>query len=256
MADVFVSWSGPRRKQVATALTGWLRDVIQSLDIWMSEQDITPGARWNHELATQLNSTQFGILCLTPDNLNSGWLIFEAGALSKAIEESSVVPYRFGLKDTDVGPPLSQFQGVDTDREGTLKLVMKIHEATMSKLAKERVEKAFEKYWPDLEKQLVRISKNMPEKIRSERDILEELLELMRRAGSKELQTSLSKILDLKNVHSISVLKKLRSEGQKCSEVKLKIHVYEKKAVSEIPEEEIIPSSVYGITTDVAEIKK
>src|SRR5262249_40717340 len=123
MAHVFVSWSGERSRSVARALFQWLPRVLQTLDIWTSEQDIQAGGRWELELARQLQDANFGILCLTQDNIRSEWLIFEAGALSKAIEQSRVVPYRLGLKATDVGPPLSQFQGVDADREGTLRLV-------------------------------------------------------------------------------------------------------------------------------------
>ena len=110
MAQVFLSWSGDRSKSVADALKLWLPRVLQGLDVWMSDHDIRPGERWERQLGGQLEQSSFGVVCLTPENLKSAWLIFEAGALSKAITESRVAPYRFGLKTSDVGPPLAQFQ--------------------------------------------------------------------------------------------------------------------------------------------------
>jgi len=254
MADVFVSWSGERSRNIAESLSRWLPNVLQGLEVWTSEHDITAGARWNIELAEQLDSTYFGILCLTPENLTSPWLIFEAGALSKAIKESRVAPYRFGLQTTDVAPPLSQFQGVDADEKGTLRMIMSIHQAIDSKLEPQQVEKQFEKWWPELAERLARTSGKVPEKVRSEREMLEELLELMRRTGSKELQNSLSRILDLPNVQSISILKWKRA-GRESSEILLRIRVFEKKPLSELAEDEVIPNSIYGMTTDVVEVK-
>jgi hypothetical protein len=84
--------------------------------------------------------------------------------------------------------------------------------------------------------------------------MLEELLELMRRTGSKELQNSLSRILDLPNVQSISILKWKRA-GRESSEILLRIRVFEKKPLSELAEDEVIPNSIYGMTTDVVEVK-
>ncbi len=115
---VFISWSGDRSKTIANALKPWLKDVFQGIGVWMSDHDIRAGARWSSALGGELEAAKFGIICLTPENLKSHWLTFEAGALSKSINESSVVPYRFQLRTADVGPPLSQFQGVDANEEG------------------------------------------------------------------------------------------------------------------------------------------
>jgi hypothetical protein len=255
MAQVFVSWSGERSKLVAVELTRWLPKVLQELkeEVWMSEHDISAGARWNHELAEQLSNTNFGVLCLTPENLGSPWLIFEAGALSKAIKEARVAPFRLDLRDADVGPPLSQFQGVDSDEAGTLRLVTSIHEAINSGLEKQQVYETFRAFWPQLQEKLSRISGNVPPTIRSEREILEELLDLMRRTGSRELETSLLAIINLSNVHSISVMGRQRP-GEPMEGIILKVRVHRKIPLDELPEHEVIPSSVYGMMTDVIEV--
>ena len=124
---VFVSWSGERSRVVAAALSKWLPDVFQDLVTWMSAHNIDAGQRWGHELGEQLASTSFGILCLTPENLGSPWVLFEAGALSKVIGQAKVVPYLFQLSTTDVPFPLAQFQSVEASRAGTLDLVKSIN---------------------------------------------------------------------------------------------------------------------------------
>ncbi len=67
----FISWSGPRSKAVAEALHDWLKEAVQSVDPWISSEDIRKGKRWSIQLAQQLESTQVGVICLTPENLTA-----------------------------------------------------------------------------------------------------------------------------------------------------------------------------------------
>jgi hypothetical protein len=53
----------------------------------MSEIDIQKGERWNDQIGRQLKDHDIGILCVTPENTSSDWLLFEAGALSKMFGE-------------------------------------------------------------------------------------------------------------------------------------------------------------------------
>ena len=94
---VFISWSGDISKAVATALRNWLPNVIQSVTPWMSEQDIPKGTRWTHQLNQQLEQVKTGIICLTPDNQRSPWILFETGALAKTLADTYVCPYLFRL---------------------------------------------------------------------------------------------------------------------------------------------------------------
>lgn len=59
--------------------------VIQAVDPWMSAE-LQKGARWGTEVAKTLEQSRFGIVCLTKENLNENWILFEAGALSKATD--------------------------------------------------------------------------------------------------------------------------------------------------------------------------
>ena len=94
---VFISWSKKRSRAFAEALRDWLPEVIQDCKPWMSSKDIDLGQRWSSEIASQLNEARLGVLCVTPENLGSVWLAFEAGALSKSVAEGRVIPYLFGV---------------------------------------------------------------------------------------------------------------------------------------------------------------
>ena len=184
---IFISWSGNRSKSVASALKAWISDVFQDVDVWMSAHDIDAGSRWGYEINRQLESTNFGILCLTPENLTSPWLLFEAGSLAKAVNIARVVPYLLELSPTNVGYPLAQFQTVTADPEGTLHLLESINEARESKMPADRLDRAFKKWWPDLERQLTSVppagAPAPPQ--RTDRALLEEVLSLIRSQQSR-----------------------------------------------------------------------
>ncbi len=152
--NVFISWSGDRSKGLAKVLDKFLSDMFSSLNVWMSEQDLQVGTRWSEELNRMLESSHFGVLCLTPENLNAAWLLFEAGALSKIVFRSSVVPYRLGLRSEDVPPPIAQFQGVDADEGGTWRLVEILNSTLESPLDETKLRSAFKRRWPRLKSQI------------------------------------------------------------------------------------------------------
>lgn len=188
---VFLSWSvqGSQSHQVAEALRDWLPSVIQQVRPWLSSQDIKTGSRWQAELNKELQDTRFGIFSITNESKDRPYLMFEAGALSRYVEaESFVCPYYFGLKPTDVKNPISDYQGSEATKEGTLSLLKALNSALPNdSLPNETLEKSFEMWWPELEKRLKYIRENVPTQdthelanIRTDREILEELLLLAR----------------------------------------------------------------------------
>ena len=184
MMKVFLSWSGSQSKALALQLHEWLPQVIQDLDPWFSEKDITAGSRWGEAVATQLAEGNFGIICLTPGNLNAPWIHFEAGALSKALKGSYVVPYLLGLDVSSLPPsgPLFQFQPRRADKEGTRALCNELNKKLAKPLSDTTLNLTFEKFWPDLERKLAELqSSPQPAPIkRSPEEILEDLLAMSR----------------------------------------------------------------------------
>jgi hypothetical protein len=148
----------------------------------MSQHDIEAGSRWGNELGIQLEEANFGIICITPENIAAPWLLYEAGCLGKSIEQSRVIPYRIDIAAADVPFPLAQFQNVNADKEGTLKLLESINSVNSSKLEPERLKRLFEKLWQDFEKTILdvgQITESTSPK-RTDRDLLEEMLQIMR----------------------------------------------------------------------------
>ena len=201
--QVFISWSGQRSKRVAEALRDWLPSVIQSVEPFMSASDIEIGSRWSNDVGMHLEKAQFGLICLTQDNLEAPWLLFEAGALSKSVADSRVVPYLYGVTITHLQGPLSQFQAVVADKNSTLDVTKSINEALGENgLEQERLERAFETWWPQLEKALGNIPTATEEAPppRSDRDILEEVLSLCRqmsRPSGSRLESERENLINL-----------------------------------------------------------
>ncbi len=186
---VFLSWSGEKSHEIALVFREWFPSVIQSIKPYLSSEDIDKGARWSTDIAEKLKDSSFGILCVTKDNIDAPWLIFEAGALSKTMDKSFVSPFLFGIKLSEVvDSPLLQFQATTFDKEDVFKLVITMNKACgESRLTDENLRKAFDLWWPSLKKDLddlVDFQESNSEAKRSKStdcgDILEEILNLSR----------------------------------------------------------------------------
>lgn len=153
---VFISWSGIASRDLAEALRWWLPKVIQGIDPFVSSKDIDKGANWTTVLQGQLETTTFGIVCLTPENLSSPWLNFEAGAISSAVD-SRVCPVLLGLEKSDVSAPLSQLQITSLDQEDIFEMMSSLNKAANSPLTPEALKETVEIWWPKLEERIKKI---------------------------------------------------------------------------------------------------
>jgi hypothetical protein len=125
--DIFISWSGPRSGAVAESLRKWLPKIVNAFRPWLSSADIDKGARWGSELAIKLETSKAGIICVTPSNVSSSWILFEAGALSKTLENTFVCTFLVGLEPADVSGPLAQFQATRATKKDVLQLVKSLN---------------------------------------------------------------------------------------------------------------------------------
>jgi len=147
--NIFISWSGIKSNKLAIQISSFLKETIQATNPWMSSS-ITKGKRWSSELANNLASANYGIICLTRDNLDSEWIIFEAGALSK-LKESHLSVLLFDVNHTDVKQPLSQFQHTKFEKDDFKKLIVSINsivsEYSENPLAPEVLNRIFKRNW-------------------------------------------------------------------------------------------------------------
>jgi hypothetical protein len=188
---VFISWSGTRSKFVAEFLKEWLADVIQNVKPWMSSKDIEAGDRWGMKIAEALEGSNFGIICLTPENQKEPWLMYEAGAITKLVKEGRAIPYLIGMNEPEemIQTPITPFQGkVATKKADSLAVVKSMNLAMeQGALSEQQLLRAFETQWPKLlEKlgQLPAAPQNAPQPPATE-EMVKEILGLVRGLGGK-----------------------------------------------------------------------
>lgn len=181
--EIFISWSGARSGAAAEALRNWLPKIINAVRPWLSSADVDKGARWGIDIAARLQAARAGIICLTPGNIHSDWILFEAGALSKTLQSTFVCPFLIGLEPSEIEGPLAQFQATRACKSDALKLLRTLNAGLAdAALAEAHLEEAFEVWWPKLDRQLQDLpDEGMDDRPRrSDRDLLEEILGFVR----------------------------------------------------------------------------
>src|SRR5262245_63674971 len=182
--QIFISWSGEQSKQLGEAIRAWLPLVLQSVEPYFSPVDIDTGARWYGEIVGAHEKSNVGLIVLTPGNLSSQWIMFEAGAIARSVERARVCPILFGIRKADLKGPLSFFQAAEFDQEGFQGVVKTINKALEKPLAETALDKTFAQWWPQLEDEVETImakqhsTETVPR--RSAEDLLEEILLLTR----------------------------------------------------------------------------
>jgi hypothetical protein len=182
---VFISWSGVQSKEIAEAVRAWLPSVLQTVKPYFTPNDIDKGNRWSSDIANELDNSSVGIFCITRENSNSPWIMFEAGAISKKVDASLVCPILFGLGNADITGPLTQFQTTLFTKSDMYSLVGTINKANTDNVLEDEVlRNAFDAFWPKLEARinelLTDITSNVDAHSRSDRELLEEVLGLTR----------------------------------------------------------------------------
>lgn len=188
---IFLSWSGERSRQVAELFKEYLTVFIQETKPWVSTQDIQSGSFWASEINAELSKTSVGIVCLTADNKDKPWIMFEAGALVKGLSENRVTPYLIDIDPSDVGNPLSQLNLVQHGKDSLFKLIVDTNMLLGEKKVNEKtLQILFDKFWPDFEARFDEIIKKtksdgVNEK-RKQEDMIKEILSTVRRIDARD----------------------------------------------------------------------
>lgn len=179
---VFISWSGNRSRAVGEILNDWIKCVLQATRPWMSTRDIDRGALWFNEINDQLKDTAVGLVCLTQENKDRPWILFEAGALAKGLSSSRVCTFLIDLQPADLEDPLAQFNHTLPAKASMWSLVRTLNSCLgVSGLDERVLEQVFATYWPQFEKRIeLSLKENPPgekPEPRSEKNLLGEILE-------------------------------------------------------------------------------
>jgi len=186
--NVFISWSGQLSKQIGEIFFDWMPTVIQSIKPYFTPADIEKGSKWDNEISKKLADCNTGIIILTKDNLLSPWIMFEAGALSNKLDKSRVCPILIELDNSDLTGPLSSFQTTKFNHDDIRQLMDNINsQCGDNKLSDKVFNEVFNVFWSQLEErvntQILKFNTSKKDKgiektKRTEREILEEILEL------------------------------------------------------------------------------
>ena len=202
---IFISQSGSLSKEVAIFLREELTNIIPDLATpFVSDKDIQKGKLWRDELNKELIGTEVGIICLTKQNINSPWIHYEAGAISKSVNqlESSVWTLLIGLSPNEVVGPLSDFQHTKFIKEDFFMLIESIyakHKKTETAISKDKVKSLFERSWDPIQQKItLALEKNEKQEptidyAENRQHVFEELLLLTRSIASSLIQQPTTK---------------------------------------------------------------
>lgn len=219
---VFLSWSGNRSRLVAELLRDWVRCVLQATRPWISTRDIDRGSVWFAEINEQLKDTAIGVVCLTGDNKDKPWILFEAGALAKGLTTSRVCTFLIDLGPADIKDPLAQFNHTIPTKSGLLGLVETINnELGVNALDYRILQQVFDTYWPQFEDGFKRVLAEHPPEVvappRDQRDLLEDILE-----NTRSLNSRVARIEDNRNVSHEGALRNSTVSPQRMERIRIR----------------------------------
>ena len=141
--SVFVCWSGTRSKIIAGAVQELLlsqKEFELTKDNVFISGGIEKGATWFQSIVEALRKSRVGIVCLTTENLHNPWLHFEAGALTRALDDKAgddriLIPLLHGVSAAEMTGPLSAYQATYTSRADLASMMSRVAEVLEKPLA-------------------------------------------------------------------------------------------------------------------------
>ncbi len=181
----------------------------------MSTEDIPKGSAWMGQLIKALGESSFGIICVTPTNQASPWLVLETGGIVAKYGASYACPYLFRMKPTDLTKtPLQELQATMAEDEKETKRLMKTMRSALKELgepveSETLFEQRWSKFWPDLQGRLKKIpkSKTHTPGPKSSDDKLEDIYQRVLELSTRDSTTT-------RLTHDIEELKRLVFRGK------------------------------------------
>ncbi len=191
---VFISWSGEPSRSLAHILKTWIENIFQDVQVFFSAADLDPGAFWTSDVLKQFDDLGFAICCVTPENMSSPWLNFEAGAATSQLKRERVCPILYGLSGGDLVAPLNIFQALTAEKGDLKRLVGRLNNLRASSFSTDKLDQQFEVWWPSLEQQLGKIAKPSAPIKRKTDDKIDEILQIVR--SQRSIMSKVSRQVD------------------------------------------------------------
>lgn len=126
--QIYLIWSGDVSKNIAMTFKKFANMIFSpSINVFMSETDITAGELSVATLLQELKSSEFGLAFIYKDNARAPWINFELGALSSSSISHGVYAL---IIDNDekclAGTPVSDSQYKRFNKDGLWSVLSKI----------------------------------------------------------------------------------------------------------------------------------
>lgn len=190
---IFIAWSKGASKSIGLALKEWLLEINRAVfSPVISDENIAAGSVWHTALDRELKSADFGVLCVTEENLDSAWLCYESGVLAASTARNDktnaaphVAPIRFGnVNASRIAGPIQHFQSIPFEKGKMLSFVLQLNAYSrftnpnaQNFLDEKDITENFERAYPALEESVRKIlSKELPAAAQERKDELTEKL--------------------------------------------------------------------------------
>lgn len=191
---IFLCWSGARSRRLADTLAEWLPAALGNKVETSMSTHIEKGAEWFEELLTALDNAACGIMCLTPEAMESRWIHFESGLLARAVTERGgtpsdggptrrLFPLLYGVESGSLVGPLGSYQStVITDVDDVIRLLAAIYAFVpeADRDGADAVRPSWRKRWTALQLRLADMPAIAP------KEVIPDLEELFRRKTFQE----------------------------------------------------------------------
>ena len=134
-----------------------------------------------------------GITCVTKENQQRPWLLFETGAVARNISDANVTPFLIDIDPPALIQPLNEFQHTVANETDTFQMVASINKLIPTPLPESLLKSSFDAHWPKLQRAIETIPK-LPGPAtppRPDRHLLEEALLRLRRLEGSVVTSSL-----------------------------------------------------------------
>lgn len=236
---VFLSWSGDQSKKIAEAFEELFKAVFApTIRCFLSTKNIGAGARSIGELFRALEKCNYGVCFINSENAKAPWIQFEAGALSKIIDDSRVMVLL--LEENSInnlfGTPLGEFQHKLFNKEDIRSIFEEIIKIFDYSDDKDSFLQRFDSSWSDFYDKSVMVlnEKNIEEDAivsgqfleKTELDIIKKMLinvqNLLKTEYVQNVKDSISLLDELKRI-----IKNMSPEDLKDMKMQFKVQRYE-----------------------------
>ena len=171
---IFISFS----KRVTQDAAQVIVEIIQSIypksssnvAVFLSSQEIKAGA-FKGQILEAMKNAKFAISILTPENFNAPWLMYEAGALSLAVERNGghLMPYLFCRHGSKREDAIVDFQYVEyqinhkDNQEQLVRLLINLNESLSESnwVDELKIRSKIDSLWDSVSQRLDRIAYNL-----------------------------------------------------------------------------------------------